>query len=63
LRGDGGWLFGDRFLDGINWPSEPGFSLPVTYVVWATLLLALYPACRWLQQRKRRRHDWWLSYL
>jgi uncharacterized membrane protein len=43
----------------------PGFgeSLLVVYVVWAVILLALYPVCRWFAELKARRRDWWLSYL
>jgi hypothetical protein len=26
-------------------------------------LLILYPLCRWFAEVKRRRRDWWLSYL
>ena len=40
-----------------------GFSLAVVYGVWALVVVALYPACRWLGQIKARRRDWWLSYL
>ena len=43
----------------------PGFgeSLWVVYVVWAVIVLALYPVCRWFAELKARRQDWWLSYL
>jgi len=40
-----------------------GYSLAVVYVAWIGLVLALYPLCRWFADLKRRRHDWWLSYL
>jgi uncharacterized membrane protein len=40
-----------------------GFSLPVVYAVWLLVLALLYPACRWFAEVKRRRRDWWLSYL
>lgn len=40
-----------------------GFGLPVVYAVWAIVVLALYPACRWFAAIKQRRRDWWLSYL
>ncbi len=40
-----------------------GHSLWVVYLVWAIVLVALYPVCRWWGDLKRRRRDWWLSYL
>jgi len=46
-------------------PPEPGagFSLGVAYLVWAAGVALLYPLCRWFAEVKRRRNDWWLSYL
>ena len=40
-----------------------GFSLPVVYLAWIVVLALLYPVCRYWQQLKARRRDWWLSYL
>jgi uncharacterized membrane protein len=40
-----------------------GFQLPIVYLAWLLVLLALYPACRWFAGIKSRRADWWLSYL
>ncbi|HYE47709.1 MAG TPA: heparan-alpha-glucosaminide N-acetyltransferase domain-containing protein [Caulobacter sp.] len=40
-----------------------GFSLWVVYLVWLVVLALLYPVCRWWGELKRRRRDWWLSYL
>lgn len=40
-----------------------GFSLPWIYVFWVLVLVLLYPLCRYWQQLKARRKDWWLSYL
>jgi hypothetical protein len=37
--------------------------LPVVYLLWAVVVVGLYPACRWYAALKRRRTDWWLSYL
>jgi hypothetical protein len=36
--------------------------LPIVYLVWAVVLLALYPPCRWFAGLKQRRSDAWLSY-
>jgi uncharacterized membrane protein len=44
-------------------PQDWGFSLPVVYLAWLLALATLYPACRWFAAVKRRRDDWWLSYL
>jgi hypothetical protein len=44
-------------------PQQWGFPLPVVYLAWALALATLYPACRWFAALKRRRDDWWLSYL
>jgi hypothetical protein len=38
-------------------------SLPWVYVTWVLVVLALFPACFWFGDLKRRRKDWWLSYL
>lgn len=40
-----------------------GFGLPVTFAAWALSLAILFPLCRWFGELKRRRRDWWLSYL
>ncbi len=44
-------------------PDGWGYGLPVVYLVWAGVVLALYPACRWFAGVKARRRDVWLSYL
>jgi uncharacterized membrane protein len=58
---DPSWLFahfprGDR-------GGDTGFSLQTTYGIWLASLLILYPMCSWFAGVKRRRRDWWLSYL
>jgi uncharacterized membrane protein len=40
-----------------------GFNLLAVYVAWLVILVALYPASRWFAALKRRRREWWLSYL
>jgi uncharacterized membrane protein len=44
-------------------PEGLGLGLATTYVAWILIMAALYPACRWFADVKRRRQDWWLSYL
>jgi uncharacterized membrane protein len=40
-----------------------GHPLWVVYLVWAMVLVILWPVCRWWGELKRTRRDWWLSYL
>jgi uncharacterized membrane protein len=40
-----------------------GFSLPVVYAFWLLGVLLIYPLCKWFAEVKKRRADWWLSYL
>jgi hypothetical protein len=44
-------------------PEGLGLRLAGTYAAWIVIMAALYPACRWFAGVKRRRRDWWLSYL
>jgi uncharacterized membrane protein len=44
-------------------PAWWGFSLPVVYLIWIAVVVALYPACRWFSTLKSSRRAWWLSYL
>lgn len=44
-------------------PPDLGYSLPWVYVAWIAVVVALYPAARWLAGLKARRRDWWLAYL
>jgi uncharacterized membrane protein len=44
-------------------PADFGYSLWVVYLVWITVVLSLYPLCKWFANVKARRRDWWLSYL
>ncbi|HWA26379.1 MAG TPA: heparan-alpha-glucosaminide N-acetyltransferase domain-containing protein [Lacunisphaera sp.] len=44
-------------------PPAAGFSLLVTYLVWAAVVVLLYPLCRWFAGLKSRRRDLaWLGY-
>ncbi len=44
-------------------PPGWGFSLPIVYLVWALVVMTMYPLCRWFAAVKQRRSDPWLSYL
>ncbi len=52
-----------QFTGPFSIPDDYGYSLPVVYLVWICIVLALFPACRWFADVKRRRKDPWLSYL
>jgi uncharacterized membrane protein len=58
-----GWLFAGLFDQPRPNPGNLGFSLGMVYLFWFIGLLLLYPLCRWFAELKRRRRDWWLSYL
>jgi uncharacterized membrane protein len=41
-----------------------GFNLGITYLIWISIVLALFPICLWYDRYKTRNKDkWWLSYL
>jgi hypothetical protein len=40
-----------------------GLGLAGIYTVWVLVLISLYPVCRWFANIKRRRTEWWWSYL
>jgi uncharacterized membrane protein len=63
--GSAGWAFRSPDLAHYPFTAPPGwgFPLPVIYLLWAGVVLALYPACRWYAGVRARRTDWWLSYL
>jgi hypothetical protein len=47
----------------VTFPPGWGFALPFVYFVWAMVVLAMYPVCRWFAGVRQRREEWWLSYL
>jgi hypothetical protein len=41
-----------------------GFSLGVVYLVWLSIVIAVYPLCKWYDNYKtNHKEKWWLSYL
>ena len=40
-----------------------GFGLAGIYTVWLAVVILLYPLCYWFAAIKRRRAEWWWSYL
>ncbi len=63
--GSAHWMFESPDLG--HYPFSPppgwGFSLPVVYLAWAFVVVAMYPLCRWFAAVKARRSEAWLSYL
>jgi uncharacterized membrane protein len=63
--GSAHWMFESPDLG--HYPFSPppdwGYSLPVVYLVWAFVVVAMYPLCRWYAALKQRRSDPWLSYI
>ncbi len=59
------WMFESPSLD--RFPVTPppgwGYPLPIVYLVWVTVVVTMYPLCRWYAALKARRTDPWLSYL
>ncbi|MFZ0306978.1 MAG: heparan-alpha-glucosaminide N-acetyltransferase domain-containing protein [Candidatus Sulfotelmatobacter sp.] len=62
--GQAHWMFESPGLG--EFPITPppgwGYSLPIVYLVWACVVLTLYPLCLWFAGLKQRRSDAWLSY-
>jgi uncharacterized membrane protein len=58
------WMFESPSLG--QFPITPppgwGYSLPIVYLMWICVVLALYPLCYWFADLKQRRNDAWLSY-
>ncbi|MBL7856707.1 MAG: DUF1624 domain-containing protein [Cyclobacteriaceae bacterium] len=44
-------------------PPGVGYSLFWVYVIWITIILILYPLCRWYNTYKSTHRQWWLSYV
>jgi uncharacterized membrane protein len=59
------WMFESPDLANYPFTAPPGwgFSLPVVDLVWAFVVMAMYPLCRWFAALKARRSEAWLSYL
>jgi uncharacterized membrane protein len=47
----------------ITQPPGWGLSLPLVYLIWAFVVIAMYPLCRWYSALKLRSNNRWLSYL
>lgn len=63
--GSAHWMFESPDLGHYPFSAPPGwgYSLPGVYLVWAFVVVAMYPLCRWFAALRQRRNDAWLSYL
>jgi uncharacterized membrane protein len=63
--GDASGMFRSPDLGHFPFTAPPGWDagLPAIYLLWACVVLVFYPLCHWYAGLKRRRKDWWLSYL
>ena len=63
--GEAHWMFESPNLTQYPFTAPPGwgYSLPVVYLIWILVVVALYPVCRWFAAVKQRRREAWLSYL
>ena len=65
LYGSAHWMFESPDLAHYPFSSPPGwgFTLPVVYLVWVAVVVALYPLCRWFASVKAQRRGSWVSYV
>ena len=63
--GSAHWMFESPDLAHYPFSAPPGwgYALPVVYLIWAFVVCAMYPLCRWFGALKQRRSDAWLIYL
>jgi uncharacterized membrane protein len=63
--GSAHWMFESPDLGHYPFSAPPGwgYPLPIVYLIWAFVVIAMYPLCRWFAALKERRRDAWLSYV
>lgn len=44
-------------------PAKFGFDLWAVYLIWMSVVLLLYPLCKWYNKYKSTHDHWWLSYV
>ncbi|MFD0941172.1 DUF1624 domain-containing protein [Pedobacter boryungensis] len=44
-------------------PATLGYSLPIVYLIWFSVVASLYRPCIWFQKYKATHTQWWLRYL
>ena len=63
--GQAHWMFESPSIEYFPFTRPPGwgYSLPVVYLIWAFVVVALYPLCKWYAGLRQRSGNPWLSYL
>jgi uncharacterized membrane protein len=63
--GEAHWMFESARLDQYPFTQPPGWpsGLPVVYLVWILVVLAMYPLSAWFARVKQRSRSPWLGYL
>jgi hypothetical protein len=58
------WMFESPNVGSFPITAPPGwgYPLPFIYLIWAVVVVTLYPLCRWFAALRQRRTDAWLSY-
>ena len=57
------WLFNNHPMQGGRPPAGYSWGLGLLYLVWLTVVVLLYFACRWYASLKERRRATWMSYI
>ena len=59
------WMFQSPDLAQFPVTQPPGWglTLPLVYLLWAVVVVTMYPLCRWYAALKQRSSNRWLSYL
>jgi uncharacterized membrane protein len=62
--GQAHWMFESPSIEYFPFTRPPdwGYSLPVVYLIWAFVVVALYPLCNWYAGLRQRSSNSWLSY-
>jgi len=58
-----GWLLHGAAFTGPKPGDVYGYGLPFVYLMWAIVVVLLYPVCAWFAEYKRTHKQWWLRYL
>ena len=63
--GDVAQMFRSPDIGHFPFSAPPGWNLglPMVYLLWVVVVVALYPLCRWYARLRQRHRAWWLSYL
>jgi uncharacterized membrane protein len=62
--GQAHWMFKSPSIEYFPFTRPPdwGYSLPVVYLIWDFVVVALYPLCKWYAGLRQRSSNSWLSY-